>query len=78
MKHFCGKRIFQVGELIDKSVSVSESVIFVANILVIRILVVLHIGAPLVIVNFRYALKCINFCGFVIGLLLIHKQLAMK
>ena len=32
----------------DKSVSVSESVIFIANISVIGISVILHIGAPLV------------------------------
>ena len=32
----------------DKSVSVSEWVIFIANISVIEISVILHIGAPLV------------------------------
>jgi len=33
--------------MIDISVSVSESVIFIANISVIGISVILHIGAPL-------------------------------
>ena len=33
----------------DKSVSVSESVIFIANISVIGISVILHIGAPLIL-----------------------------
>ena len=33
--------------MIDESVPVSESVTFIANILVIGISVILHIGAPL-------------------------------
>ena len=33
--------------MIDESVPVSKSVIFIANILVIAISVILHIGAPL-------------------------------
>ena len=35
--------------MIDESVPVSELVIFIANILVIRILVILHIDAPLLL-----------------------------
>ena len=34
--------------MIDESVPVSESVIFIANILVIGISVILHISAPIV------------------------------
>ena len=35
--------------MIDESVLISESVIFIANILVIGISVILHIGAPLLL-----------------------------
>ena len=41
--------------MIDESVPVSESVIFIANISIIGILVILHIGAPLIAM---YALSC--------------------
>ena len=36
--------------MIDESVLVWELVIFIANISVIRISVILHIGAPLIII----------------------------
>ena len=36
--------------MIDESVPVSESVIFIANISVIGISVILHISAPLVLI----------------------------
>ena len=39
--------------MIDKSVPVSESVIFIANISVIGISVILHIGAPLIQTSFH-------------------------
>ena len=38
--------------MIDESVPVSESVIFIANVSVIGILVILHIGAPLHMTSF--------------------------
>ena len=55
--------------MIDESVPVSKSVIFIANISVIGIMVILHIGTPLV--KIRQVLKpqkmyIIKSLGFIV------------
>ena len=45
--------------MIDESVPVSESVIFIANILVIGVSVILHIGAPLIIILIIHSTNCL-------------------